>query len=118
MKDDELDRIISDLHKENQSLKEYRKSLNSLLKFRADLKFDHPWLPKVDSTVANCQNLLKIKIYEEQQSLPALIKRSLITETLKFMVPFALGFALALYGIPELSKKEPHGEPRPLQNDK
>ncbi|MGP9629206.1 hypothetical protein ACT3TA_07165 [Halomonas sp. AOP42-C1-46] len=117
MKNHELETLISDVHNENQSLKDYRKNLNELLKFRAGLKFDHPWLPKVDSAIANCQNLLKIKIYEDQQSLPALIKRSLITETLKFMAPFILGFALALYGIPELSKKEPHEEVQPLKSN-
>lgn len=105
MDKEEIQQIISELHKENLSSTAYRQKLQELFKFRSTLAFDHPWLPEVNNTITNCQNFLKIKIHEEQTSIAALIKRSLITETLKFMVPFILGFAVAFYGIPSFTKE-------------
>jgi|SRR5690554_4637284 len=102
---EEIKQIISELHKENLPSAVYRQKLQELFKFRSMLEFDHPWLPEVNNTITNCQNFLKIKIHEEQTSIPALIKRSLVTETLKFMVPFILGFAVAFYGIPNFTKE-------------
>ncbi len=105
MKTEDIQKTIKDLHKENQDLDDFRKNLNELFKFRSELKFDHPWLPEVNNTITNCQSLLQIKIHEKSNSLPSLIKRSLVTETLKFMVPFILGIAVAVYGLPSITAK-------------
>jgi len=106
MKNEQIQEIIGRLNKENNDLETLRTALNDIYKLRASMSFDHPWLPAVNQTISNSQYLLKIKIDEESNTIPNLILRSLITETLKFMVPFLLGVAFAVYGIPDKDSQD------------
>jgi hypothetical protein len=104
MSEEEIRELLKYAHRDNQSSVELKESLSKLLAMRSRFYLDHPWSGRIDPIIHNAQLRLQMKLSEESQSIPNLIKRGLVTETLKFMVPFILGIIVALYGFPHFGK--------------
>lgn len=92
---EEVKEIISSTHRENQSAKELKVSLNKLLELRRSLYLEHPWCEKVDSLIYNATLRVQLKMQEDASSFLNVFKN----ETLKALLPFILGFLFAYYGL-------------------
>lgn len=95
--EERMKRLLAEIHTEHKNSKHLKNTLNQLLKDRGRYYLDHAYTEKLNSVVANAYLRLQIMQEEEANSLWNLIKKGLVTETFKFMIPFILGAVMAIY---------------------